>query len=725
LYLLDDPLSAVDAKVAHILYETILNLAVARNKCVILVTHQLHFVKSSACVLLDKGKIVANGTFTHCVKASHDGFLHHLANVKETNQESSDATDRVNAETYQEGETEDKGTEIEKYQEKEPHPIRQHTNKKDEDQAEERHVGIITMKTWRSYGQALGGIAIAFLIIFLFVISQTSLLLTIVFLGKWAEASIETQPSRFWLSLILSTTGGVVILAIIRAQAMFYFSIKASQQLHNRMLASVLRAKIEFFDTNPLGRILNRFSADVGIIDETFPFTLHDFLVGFFVVLGSIATVGVALPFCLLVLPPLLWYFTRLRRIFVSTTRELKRIEGIARSPIYAMVSESLQGVATIRTNGKVDYFLSKFERAHDSHTRAYFAFILSSRWFAFQLDILSFVLMSTTSIFSVLFHDQGWFNVEPATLGLALTLLIQISTTNLPWIVRQSAEVSNHMVSVERIVTYASLPSEAPLTTNLDKEFERWPEETSIEVKDLKVRYRANLPLVLNNVTFGVKSGHRIGIVGRTGAGKSTIAQTFFRILEPESGCIKVGGVDISLLGLHKLRNNMAVIPQSPVLFSGYTVHENLDPFGKRSEDEIMHALGCVRMREAVNSLPLGVDTPVAEGGINFSVGQRQLLCLARSILSNCKILILDEPTANIDAQSDQLLQQTLRDDQFADRTIVMVAHRLQTVVNFDSILVLGNGKVLEFGPPAELLAKKDGHFASMMQSTRTQESI
>ena len=709
VYLLDDPLSAVDTKVARSIYDlAIQKLAVKREKCVILVTHQTQFVGSSTCILMDKGKIVTSGSFADCVKVSKNNIsdICHLQNsvsIKEVDNETGSSLESDSVTTNCLG---GKGK-------------RQGRN--DQGQAEKRDVGIITMKTWKAYGNALGGMLVFFLALFIFAITQCSLLVSIVILGKWAEVPSNEQNSIFWLVITLSVTGSVVILSIFRDQMSFFLSIKASQRLHDRMLHYILRAKIEFFDTNPLGRILNRFSADVGIIDETFPYTIHDFTVGFFIILGSIGTAGVVLPFILLALPPLLWYFVRLRTIFVSTTRELKRLEGIARSPIYAMVSESLNGIATIRSNSKVEYFKNKFEKVHNAHTRAYFAFITTSRWFAFQLDILSFLLMSSSTVLAVLFHNQGWFDVDPAILGLALTLLIQISTTNFPWVVRQSAEVSNQMVSVERIVTYGSLPSEAALEAEFDQGLKDWPENKTIKVKNLTTRYRSDLPPVLHNVSFEVNSGQKLAVVGRTGSGKSSLVQVLFRILEPETGTIQVGDVDISQLGLHKLRNTMAVIPQSPVLFGGCTVQENLDPFGRCTDSEVNDALQTVQMMDVIDNLPDGVTTPVAEGGSNFSVGQRQLLCLARAILCKSEILVLDEPTANVDTRSDQLIQKTLRDGTFSDTTIIMVAHRLQTIVDFDEVVVLGDGEVLEAGSPKTLLSNEDGHFSSMVRSANS----
>jgi len=321
-------------------------------------------------------------------------------------------------------------------------------------------------------------------------------------------------------------------------------------------------------------------------------------------------------------------------------------------------------------------------------------------------------------SLLAVLFQDQGWFDVDPAVLGLALTLLIQISTSNFPWVVRQSAEVANQMISVERIIEFGSLPPEAALETDLDKQFKDWPSDTSITIKNLTTRYRSKLPTCLEGVSFQIEAGQRVGVVGRTGSGKSSLVQALFRILELESGSIEVGGVDISLLGLNKLRTSMAIIPQLPVLFGGCTVKENLDPFDKYDESNIREALGAVQMMNDIDGLPCGLNSLVAEGGSNFSVGQRQLLCLARAILLNNRILVLDEPTANVDANTDQLLHKTLK-EKFSGATIISVAHRLDTIINYDRILMLGNGKVLEFGTPKDLLSREHGHFTSMVKHT------
>ena len=446
--------------------------------------------------------------------------------------------------------------------------------------------------------------------------------------------------------------------------------------------------------------------------------TIYDFMVGAFMFVGSVCTAIFVLPVIMVVFPPLVAVFTRNRRRFVTSTRELKRLEGLARSPIFATLSETMLGIATIRSTGSVAFFSSRFAEAHNKHTRAAWAFMATSRWFAISLDMLSFILLTTAAFAAILFHHQQWLRIEPATLGLALTLLIQMANTNFPWMIRQSAEVTNQMVSVERILEFCRLESEPPLETDSDKMLdEAWPERGNIDVNNLSVRYRPGLPLALDDVSFALDGGSRVGIVGRTGSGKSSLVQALFRVLEADEGTISIDGVDIATVGLHRLRKSISVIPQAPTLFSGCTVRENLDLFGKHTEAEIARAIQESHLKELIDSLPFGMNSLVSEGGSNFSVGQRQLLCLARAIVSRNKILVLDEATANVDRRTDKLIHETL-ENSFKDGTIVAVAHRLETILHSDSIIVLGDGKLLEQDSPKALLADETSHFYAMAKS-------
>eukprot|EP00578_Thalassiosira_sp_NH16_P018260 CAMPEP_0181116794 /NCGR_PEP_ID=MMETSP1071-20121207/22145_1 /TAXON_ID=35127 /ORGANISM="Thalassiosira sp., Strain NH16" /LENGTH=1366 /DNA_ID=CAMNT_0023201071 /DNA_START=81 /DNA_END=4182 /DNA_ORIENTATION=+ len=705
--LLDDPLSAVDSRVGRLLfYSAIQDLGLKRGKCVVLVTHQHQFIGDSRCVMMSGGRITCVGSYEKCVQAS-DGKLTFAAQ----NQSAEDLTKldgsktRVEKKVKAEGDAGVKTTGSKS------------SNGNADDHKEQSMVGVVKMDTFLNYSRAMpGGIMAGSLMMVIFTVTQGSVLACIAAIGRWSEVPVEDQMSRNIVGLVAGLVAVVIVLSAFRAFLSFHLMIQASKNLHDNMTRAVLRAKIEFFDTNPLGRILNRFSSDVGSNDDQLPTTLFDFLVISFLVFGALMSAIVVLPITLVFVPPLVWYFLRVRRIFVTTSRELKRLEGLARSPIFAMLSESLSGIATIRANDALGYFQKKFRFVHDAHGRSFFAFIACSRWLGFRMDALMFIFLAIASFAAVVVDEQAWFDIDPGILGLAISMLIQLSGL-FQWCIRQSAEVVNMMVAVERVIGYRDLPSEAALTNEYDAAIKDWPAKGEIDVNNLSVRYRSGLPLSLSGLTFRIEGGARVGIVGRTGCGKSTLVQSLLRLLEAEEGQIMIDGVDISKLGLHKLRTSISVIPQSPVLYGGCSLRENLDPFSHHNDQQISEALMDVHMLEAVRLLSHGLDTTVAEGGLNFSVGQRQLLCLARAILRRNKILVLDEPTANVDSRTDRLLQEAVSKS-FQGATILAVAHRLDTVIDFDKILVLGSGGLLEFGSPGDLIAD-GGAFCDMVNDT------
>ncbi|CAJ1953935.1 unnamed protein product [Cylindrotheca closterium] len=697
----DDPLSAVDAKVGRQLFnKAIMELSVKRGKCVILTTHQHQYVHEQRCVLVTKGKIGKIGSYAECVATAGGKLTAHSAD---------DAVDSLS--------TDPKTASFKAGGKNEVDEIAPSTSVKVNESKEDSNTGVVKFETFLNYARAMGGLGIGIGLFILFTITQAVVLLAVVMMGRWAERTPEDQKSWDILSIVIAMGVAVILLASIRAVVSFYYTIKASRTLHDGMTKAVLRAPISFFDTNPLGRVLNRFSADVGSNDDMLPQTLLDFTVIFFMVMGTLVITVTVLPFTLLAMPVLFYYFWSVRKVFVTSTRELKRLEGLARSPMFAMLSESLSGVATIRANDSSAHFVKKFEFAHDAHTRSFFSFIAASRWVGFRMDSIMFILASVVSVLAVLFERQEWFEVDPAILGLSISMLLQLSGL-FQWCIRQSAEVVNQMVSVERVLAFKNLEPEAPLEMDSDRNLDAaWPHQGKIEVSDVGIRYRKGLPLALNGASFSIPAGARVGIVGRTGSGKSTVVQTLFRLLEAENGSITIDGADISKVGLHRLRTKISVIPQMPTLFSGCTIRENLDLFGIHDEKAIVKALEDSHLSDAIEQLPEGYDTLVAEGGSNFSVGQRQLLCLARAILSKNKILILDEATAAVDRRTDQLLHESLHES-FEDSTIIAVAHRLDTIIDHDYVLVLGLGKVLEFGPPAELI-RSGGSFSQMVEET------
>ncbi len=735
LLILDDPLAAVDAATGfHLFQNAILKVARKHSVCVVLATHQhqhLMAPPSSSksmefcrCVWMQQGTIECIGTYDECMAKAQWSQSHAYGIQSDTKAEAKSSTDSdvIVDENDQLSKTNDDGDGDED-ETVDGHSSTGESNatkerEVDEDDMKEANVqGLVRLDTYSRYIKAMGGLWVGAFLFILFSITQGSVLVTVATFGRWAES--DDQESWDIVGLALGLTGAVVVLGIFRAFLSLNLTVKASQRLHDQMTESVLRAQISFFDTNPLGRILNRFSADVGSNDDMLPPTLFDFSVVLFIVLGALATTVTTLPFTLIAIPPLLWYFWWVRRIFVTSTRELKRLEGLARSPLFAMLNESASGIATLRSNhGAVDFFRRKFQEAHDGHTRAFFAFIAASRWLGFRMDAILFLFLCIVTILSVVCLLTGFLSIDPLILGLTLSLLLQLAGL-FQWCIRQSAEVENQMVSVERVLTFGQLESEAPLEQTKDAELlrEGWPSAGSLEYQNVTVRYRPSLPPALRGVSFIVPAGARVGIVGRTGAGKSSLVQSLFRLLEPEDGQILIDGVDIQPLGLHALRKRVSVIPQAPTLFSGCSVRENVDTEGTCSETELIQVMETCHLSHAISKLPNGLDSLVEENGANFSVGQRQLLCLARALLKRNPILVLDEATASVDRKTDHYIQEALK--KLYKGTVLAVAHRLDTVIECDLILVLGQGRVLEFGTPAELLDNTEGVFTQMVQDT------
>jgi ATP-binding cassette, subfamily C (CFTR/MRP), member 4 len=704
LVLLDDPLSAVDSKVARLLFESaIQDMCVARGKCVVLATHQYQLIANETCILMKRGSIIEIAPYANCINQS-EGLLKSTVKIEGSKfqSESSNEISDLNA----------KFTDVPAAPKQ-----RESCEQASKDHDEQKSTGEISMRTWKDYIAALGGKWVVMGILSLFACAQGVLLLTLALIGRWSQSPFDDQSSPNFVVAIVLLGVTVIVLSFVRSVVAFNRAIRASRNLHDSMTLAVLRAKIEFFDTNPLGRILNRFSSDIGSNDDQLPTSLNDTVSIGFIVVGAIASAAAVMPFILIAVPPIFCYFFRIRRMFIGASRELKRFEGMARSPIYGMMSESINGISSIRANGAVEYFQTQFAEVQNAHSRAFFSFIACTRWINFRMEAIQICLLSVASLLAVFFHAMNWFYLDPTILGLSLTLLLQLSGL-LQWAVRQSCEVISQMVAVERVAAYSKLEPEAPLETEADALLDAsWPTHGAIAVDDLTVRYRETLQPALSGLTFDAKGGLRIGVVGRTGSGKSTLLQALFRLLEAEQGDIKIDKQDISRLGLHTLRKRMSVIPQTPVLFSGWSLRDNLDPFRAFGDREIVESLSNVQLQDIYDELPEGLETVVADNGNNFSVGQRQLLCVARAILQKNKILVLDEPTANVDQRTDALLQEAVATS-FPGATVIAIAHRLDTVIDYDLILVIGDGKLLEYGSPMELL-QQDGHFTAMVADT------
>ncbi|XP_049854957.1 ATP-binding cassette sub-family C member 4-like [Schistocerca gregaria] len=532
---------------------------------------------------------------------------------------------------------------------------------------------------------------------------------------KKREISEPYDQSTFftrdqYILIYTSCIAGCIILTTIRALLFFKVALNSSQGLHNRMFNNVLKGTMRFFDTNPSGRILNRFSKDVGAVDELLPKVMLDAITKLLVMAGILTMVLIANYY--FVFPMLIFgfLFYKIRSIYLRTGQAVKRLEGITKSPVFSYLSASLNGLTTIRSSANQEVVMKEYDSLQDVHTSSWYTFLACSAAFALSLDLISFTFVASV-VLSFVIIDTG---VLGGYVGLAIAQSLML-TGMLQIAIRETTEVVSQMTSVERILQYNDIEREPPFESESGRRPPKvWPDDGVIQFVHTYLRYSASDPPVLKDLHFTIKSAEKVGIVGRTGAGKSSLISALFRLAELE-GAIYIDDIDTQTIGLHDLRKRISIIPQEPVLFSA-SLRYNLDPFSEFPDHRLYEVLDEVKLKEAVD----GLDFEVSEGGSNFSVGQRQLVCLARAILRNNNILVLDEATANVDPQTDALIQQTIR-KKFKNCTVLTIAHRLNTIMDSDKVLVMDAGTMVEFAHPYELLQNSDGHFYNMVQQTGT----
>ncbi|NXH26520.1 MRP2 protein, partial [Myiagra hebetior] len=478
-------------------------------------------------------------------------------------------------------------------------------------------------------------------------------------------------------------------------------AMRASRVMHQQLLSNILRVPMSFFDTTPTGRIVNRFAKDIFTVDETIPTSFRSWLSCFMAIIATLIMICLATPFFAVVIIPLSVFYYFVLRFYVSTSRQLRRLDSVTRSPIYSHFGETVSGLSVIRAYGHQERFLKQNETTMDINQKSVYSWIISNRWLAIRLEFVGSLVVFFSALLAVIAKGT----LEGGIVGLSVSSALNVTQT-LNWLVRTSSELETNIVAVERVHEYTKVKNEVRKGTkadNLDDGKGRKAHQTKME---------SICPVYYSAVSWSKKLLPQVGVVGRTGAGKSSLTNCLFRVLEAAGGKIIIDEVDIATIGLHDLRKNLTIIPQDPVLFTG-TLRMNLDPFDQYSDEEVWKALELAHLKAYVQGLPEGLLHLVSEGGENLSVGQRQLLCLARALLRKAKILILDEATAAVDLETDHLIQTTIRRE-FADCTVLTIAHRLHTIMDSNRVMVLQAGRIVEFDSPEELLTKQ-GIFSAM----------
>ncbi|XP_025101923.1 multidrug resistance-associated protein 1-like [Pomacea canaliculata] len=486
--------------------------------------------------------------------------------------------------------------------------------------------------------------------------------------------------------------------------------VYAAQEMHSKLANRLLRYPMNFFDTTPIGRILNRVSRDVDTVDSTLPVHVKGVLVHSSTVLVTIIVIMSVSPITGAVLFPVILVYYFCQKFFVPTSRQLKRIESVTRTPLYVLLFETLTGASSVRAYGATDRFREQAKNIVDHNQVFFFATHASVRWLQWNLDFLSSLVIFSAGLFEIISSSSS--EVDAGNAGLSVSYALQLSGT-LIWMTREATEFETHIVSVERLKEYSELPTEADWIIPSQRPPTGWPQQGEVCFQDYKTRYREGLDLVLKGIGFTIKPGEKVGVVGRTGAGKTSLTLSLFRLIEAVGGSIIIDGVDISSIGLHDLRSHLTILPQEPVLFSG-SLRFNLDPFDEYPDVQLWTALERAHLRGALDDISEGLDFDCGEEGSNLSVGQRQLVCLARALLRKTTILVLDEATAAVDMETDTLIQTTIR-TAFNNCTVITIAHRLNTIMDYDRILVMDAGEVREFDAPKALLSDKHSIFYSM----------
>jgi ATP-binding cassette subfamily C (CFTR/MRP) protein 1 len=741
IYLLDDPLAAVDAHVgAHIFKQVIGPEGLLKTKTRILTTNAVSFLpECSQIVSLRRGVFLQErGTYEHVMELRGDIFNLINGLGKQTARGEEDEGAEQRQEEYHQGEKQEVETlevidhdndlahqpqgeeafkELKMHRRmstasmRRPKPltkrqIKIETIRQLRDTTQQKEMsqqGSVSREVYKQYTSSASTVGVVIYIIAQ-IMTQVLQVSRDVVLKQWGTHNSQTggsrEETRFYLTLYgLVGISGSIAICIAPFVLYTWLSISSAKKFHDGMFRGILLAPLQWFETIPTGRLLNLFSRDVNVIDEVLPRVLNSFVRTIIVVVGVLVVISVSVPPFLLAVVPLWFIYRAILKYYLATSRELKRLDAVSKSPIFTWFQESLGGLSTIRAFGQETRFLATSEARVDRNQMCYFPSITCNRWLAVRVEFIGALVILLASASAVTLVTMG-SGMDAGLLGLMMSQALS-TTQTLNWVVRSASEVEQNIVSVERVLNYSDTESEAAYTVE-EKPPTEWPTQGKIEFRNYSTRYRKDLDMVLKNVSLTIQDRERIAVVGRTGAGKSSLTLALFRIIEPAEGTILIDDYDCSKLGLKDLRSNIAIIPQDPQLWEG-TLRDNIDPTGTYNDEEMWKALTQARLKDHIMSLEGGLDAMLTEGASNFSSGQRQLLCVARALLRGSKILVLDEATSSVDLQSDALIQDMIRNE-LSEKTLITIAHRLWTIISYDRVAVFEQGKLAEFDTPLTL---------------------
>ncbi|KAF9121964.1 hypothetical protein BGW39_010133 [Mortierella sp. 14UC] len=723
--ILDDPLSAVDAHVGKRLWQDCV-LTELKGRTRIIATHQLHVLPDVDYVIcLKNGRIAEEGPYKDliaqegefCALMSQYGGVQAEEAEEEVNfddiqPDESDKQDEGAVSESPRGKTEiyDKETDARKSLEKKSEAAQKLMSE------EERESGAVKGNVYGGYLKS-SGVHLWVITFALFALQQLANVMGTQWVSWWSEDKFKLTKTHY-IGAYLGFALSQLVLVFMAAVMMSYTIVKTANVMHDDAFKRVLFSPLAFFDTTPLGRIINRFSRDVDTLDNVLWSTMYEFTITIVTLAGTFILIIVVFPWMTLAIVPIVACYYGLSIYYRITSREVKRLDSNMRSYLYAYFSESLTGLGTLKAYNVVPKAILKNEYRIDLNNRPYYMYQVGARWLSLRVNVLG--ALTTFSV--VILITATRFSINPASAGLILSYLSRISG-DLNWGVQRLSTLENNMNSAERLVHYVeNLEQERPVERPENKPPAEWPSEGAISFKNVSMRYRPELPRVLRDISFDIQAGHKVGVVGRTGAGKSSLIQALFLLSELDAGQIIIDGIDTTTLGTGDLRPKIAIIPQDPVLFQG-TFRYNLDPLAQHTEQELWQVLETSDLKTYIQVQDGGLDAMVSAQGENLSVGQRQLVCLSRALLAKSKVVVLDEATASVDMATDALIQKAIRID-FAHSTVVTVAHRINTIIDYDRILVMHQGQVAEYDTPRNLLSNPDSVFSSMVAETGAQNA-